>query len=143
MTTTHDNSPLAPALQAHLRIARPTRSIAHLLPFYTTGLGFQVIGSFQDHAGFNGVMLGHPRLPYHLEFTEQHGHDPGRAPTQDNLLVFYLPDGELWSAAVSNLEHIGCVSVQSYNPYWDAAGKTFEDADGYRVVLWNGAWAPF
>jgi hypothetical protein len=30
--------------------------------------------------------------------------------------------------------------VQSFNPYWDQHGKTFEDPDGYRVVLQNAAW---
>lgn len=132
-------------MQAHLRIARPTRSISALLPFYTTGLGFQVNGSFEQHAGFNGVMLGHSSLPYHLEFTEQEGHDPGRAPTQENLLVFYLPKKEEWRNCVEKMESAGFAPVKSYNPYWDAddQGKTFEDADGYRVVIWNGAWTAF
>jgi hypothetical protein len=135
----------SPILQAHLRVARPTRSIPALLPFYTVGLGFSVIGSFAQHAGFNGVMLGHPSLPYHLEFTEQDGHDPGRAPTQDNLLIFYLPGIEDFRAAVARMEEAGFSKVKSYNPYWDAGGqgKTFEDADGYRAVLWNGSWEAF
>ena len=30
--------------------------------------------------------------------------------------------------------------VASYNPYWDRSGRTFEDVDGYRVVLENEAW---
>ena len=30
--------------------------------------------------------------------------------------------------------------VPSYNPYWDQYGKTFEDPDGYRVVLANRTW---
>lgn len=133
-----------PIMQAHLRVARPTRSISSLFPFYIAGLGFQIIGSFEQHTGFNGVMLGHPSLPYHLEFTEEKGHDPGRAPTQENLLVFYLPKKEEWDAAVAKTEGAGFEPVKSYNPYWDAdgKGKTYEDTDGYRVVLWNGGWAP-
>ncbi|CAO2654405.1 Nn.00g111380.m01.CDS01 [Neocucurbitaria sp. VM-36] len=129
-------------LKAHLRIARPTPSITALLSFYTAGLGFQIIGSFTQHAGFDGVMLGHPTLPYHLEFTTQEGHDPGRAPTKDNLLVFYLPEKEEWQKAVGRLQKAGFDAVESWNPYWDAEGKgkTFEDADGWRIVLWNGAW---
>ncbi|KZM26157.1 uncharacterized protein EKO05_0000454 [Ascochyta rabiei] len=135
----------SPVAQAHLRIVRPTRSISALLPIYTTGLGFQIIGSFEKHAGFNGAMLGHSSLPYHLEFTEEEGHDPGRAPTKENLLVFYLPDIEDWMRAVKKMEKAGFESAESYNPYWDAEGqgKTFEDADGYRVVLWHGGWSPF
>jgi hypothetical protein len=27
--------------------------------------------------------------------------------------------------------------VASFNPYWDRSGRTFEDSDGYRVVLQN------
>jgi hypothetical protein len=26
-------------------------------------------GRFEDHAGFDGVMLGEPGAPYHFEFT--------------------------------------------------------------------------
>jgi hypothetical protein len=31
--------------------------------------------------------------------------------------------------------------VPSFNPYWAMPGRTFEDANGYRVVLQNPAWA--
>jgi hypothetical protein len=31
--------------------------------------------------------------------------------------------------------------VPSFNPYWDRAGRTFEDPDGYRVVLQNAPWS--
>jgi hypothetical protein len=30
--------------------------------------------------------------------------------------------------------------VKSYNPWWDDDGQTFEDIDGYRVVLHNKRW---
>jgi hypothetical protein len=30
--------------------------------------------------------------------------------------------------------------VRSLNPYWDAHGSTFEDFEGYRVVLYNRSW---
>ncbi|KAH8724396.1 hypothetical protein GQ44DRAFT_727756 [Phaeosphaeriaceae sp. PMI808] len=131
-----------PILTAQVRIARPTNSISSLLPFYTTGLGFTITGSFTQHAGFDGVMLGHPDLPYHLEFTTQEGHDAGRAPSKDNLLVFYLPVEEEWNGAVARMEGAGYSAVKSWNPYWDGEekGKTFEDADGWRVVLFNEAW---
>lgn len=131
-----------PILQAHLRIARPTKSIQDLLPFYVDGLRFEKTCSFTQHDGFDGVMLGHPSLPYHFEFTTENGHDPGRAPTKDNLLVFYLPVKEDWQSAVARMEKAGHQAVKSWNPYWDAEGKgkTFEDADGWRIVLWNGGW---
>jgi len=34
----------------------------------------------------------------------------------------------------------GHAPVPSFNPYWDVDGKTFEDPDGYRVVVQHAAW---
>jgi catechol 2,3-dioxygenase-like lactoylglutathione lyase family enzyme len=123
-----------------LRIARPTDHWDALLRFYRDGLGLELLGSFEDHDGFDGMMLGAPGAPYHFEFTRQKGHIVGPAPTQDNLVVFYLPDTAQWQAAVARMEAHGFAPVPSYNPYWDRAGKTFEDPDGYRVVLQNAEW---
>lgn len=122
---------------AHLRIARPTNNLDGLLPFYRDGLGFEVVDQFTDHEGFDGIMLSCKAAGYHLEFTRAHGHDGGRAPTRDNLLVFYLPDTDAFKEAVKRMEQCGFPSVTSFNPYWDHCGKTFEDPDGYRVVLAN------
>lgn len=125
---------------AHIRFARPTDNIAALLPFYQEGLGFVVLASFEDHEGFDGVMLGHPDAPYHLEFTHHRGHTVGKAPSRDHLMVFYLPDPEAWEQAVARMEQAGFTPAPSYNPYWDLRGQTFEDPDGYRVVLQQAAW---
>ena len=125
----------------HLRVARPSDNLDALLAFYRDGLGFALLGSFHDHAGFDGMMLGHPAWPYHLEFTRYHGHPVGRAPTQDHLLVFYLPDPDEWNAAVERMRARGFEPVPYFNPYWDVHGKTFEDPDGYRVVLQNADWS--
>lgn len=123
-----------------LRVARPTDDIAALLPFYRDGLGLKVLGSFEDHGGFDGVMLGLPGVLYHFEFTRRRGHQVGRAPTQDNLVVFYLPALSEWTDAVERMKRAGFHPRESYNPYWDVAGATFEDPDGYRVVLQHAAW---
>ncbi|KAK2612273.1 hypothetical protein QQS21_001699 [Conoideocrella luteorostrata] len=120
---------------AHLRVARPTDDIDALLPFYCDGLGFEILLRFKEHEGFNGIMVGHRSAGYHLEFTSTKGHTAGVAPTQDNLLVFYLPDPTEFRSAVTRMEDKGFNSVTSFNPYWDRCGKTFEDPDGYRVVL--------
>ena len=86
-----------------LRVARPSDDLDALLRFYRDGLGFIVLDRFADHDGFDGVMLGHPRASYHLEFTMKRGHRAGRAASQDNLLVFYLPDAAEWRAAVERM----------------------------------------
>ena len=123
-----------------MRVARPTDNLAAIAEMYAKGLGFAVLAEFKDHRGFDGVILGHPRQPYHIEFTSQRGHKVGKAPTQDHLLVFYVPDKDQWEAGGAQMISAGFHEVPSYNPYWDLQGKTFEDIDGYRVVLQNAPW---
>jgi hypothetical protein len=122
-----------------LRIARPTDHLAAIAEMYATGLDFTVLAQFEDHDGFDGVILGHPQHPYHLECTTQRGHPVGRAHTKDHLLVFYLPDHGEREARCAQMLAAGFVRVPSYNPYWDVRGRTFEDLDGYRIVLQNAA----
>ena len=127
---------------AKLRVARPSDNLDALLRFYGQGLGLTVLYRFEEHDGFDGVMLGREGAPYHFEFTRKHGHVAGRAPTEDNLLVFYLPDKDEWLAAIRRMRVAGFEPVPSFNPYWDRQGVTFEDPDGYRIVLQNEAWCP-
>ncbi|HET9149447.1 MAG TPA: VOC family protein [Alphaproteobacteria bacterium] len=122
-----------------LRVARPTDNLDKLLRFYRDGLGLDVLYRFEGHDGFDGVMLGRNGAPYHFEFTRKRGHPAGRAPTQDNLLVFYHTDAADWRAAVRRMRDTGIAPVPAFNPYWDRNGVTFEDPDGYRIVLQNAA----
>jgi hypothetical protein len=126
--------------RAHLRIARPTDRLDEVVTFYLKGLGFDELASFKDHDGFDGVILGHAGAGYHLEFTHTRGHSVGSSPSQDHLLVFYLPDTEEWHAAIRQMESLRILSVPAFNPYWDKQGKSYEDPDGYRVVFQNSAW---
>jgi catechol 2,3-dioxygenase-like lactoylglutathione lyase family enzyme len=123
--------------QTVLRVARPTDHLDEVIRFYREGIGLSILGSFEDHQGFDGVMLGLPGATYHLEFTRKHGHSAGRAPTQDNLLVFYISDKQEWLNATERMAAAGYESVASFNPYWDRLGQTYEDPDGYRVVIQN------
>jgi len=125
---------------ANLRVARPTDDLAAVVRFYRDGLGLDVLYEFKDHGGFDGVMLGRAGAGYHLEFTRKAGHRAGKAPTEDSLLVFYLPDRAEWQRAIDRLLQHGHQPVRAFNPYWDRHGKTFADPDGYRVVLQNAAW---
>ena len=124
-----------------IRIARPTDHLAAISKMYINGLGFKLLGTFEDHNGFDGVIIGHEEHLYHLEFTHHRGATVGRAPTQDNLLVFYVPDKAEWEACCQSMLLAGFIEVKSYNDYWDVAGKTFEDVDGYRVVMQNRSWS--
>ncbi len=131
---------VTPLASAHLRVARPTDRLQEVVSFYCNALGFKVLGSFADHDGFDGVMLGHERSGYHLEFTTKRGHHAGAVPSQDHLLVFYVPDASQWQAVVDHIESLGCAAVPSFNPYWDMNGRTYEDPDGYRIVIQKAAW---
>ena len=85
-------------------------------------------------------MLGREGAPYHFEFTKKRGHRAGRAPALDHLLVLYHPAAADWGAAVQRMRDAGFEPVASFNPYWDRQGVTFEDPDGYRVVLQSSSW---
>jgi len=127
-------------MQHHLRIARPVSDLAASQAMYCRGLGLKVVGSFEDHEGFDGVMLGAEDAGYHLEFTRCRSHPLVPAPTPEDLAVFYIPSLPEWQEACASMVAAGFRQVASFNPYWDVRGRTYEDHDGYRVVLQNAGW---
>ena len=124
----------------HMRIARPVASLEVASRMYIRGLGLKKIADFTDHDGFSGVMLGREGLQWHMELTLCHHHPVKPAPTEEDLLVLYYPEREEWEQVCSNMLSAGFEAVQAFNPYWDANGRTFVDADGYRVVIQNRGW---
>jgi hypothetical protein len=108
---------------------------------YRSGLGLRIVGSFEDHEGFDGVMLGLAGSGYHFEFTRHRTHPVAPAPTAEELVVFYLPSKIEWQAACARMLAAGFTRVASFNPYWDERGRTYADPDGYRVVLQRAEWS--
>jgi len=43
---------------AQVRVARPTDQLAEIETFYSTDLGLPVLYRFENHAGYDGVMVG-------------------------------------------------------------------------------------
>jgi YycE-like N-terminal domain/YycE-like C-terminal domain len=125
----------------HLRIARPVTDPAASQAMYCHGLGLSVLGSFEDHEGFDGVMLGTDGAGYHFEFTYCRTHPLVPRPTAEDLLVLYLPSLPEWLEACARMSAAGFKRVSSFNPYWDIRGRSYEDRDGYRVVLQNAQWS--
>ncbi len=123
-----------------LRVTRPTNDLSGLRRFYIDGLGLSVLAEFNDHAGFDGLILGDKAAVYHLEFTREHQVSAPRAPSKEMLLVFYLPEEAQFSAAVARMRAAGAMEVEPANPYWGRFGVSFEDPDGYRIVLQQAAW---
>lgn len=122
-----------------IRVARPTHQLEAIKRFYQDGLELKEIGSFKDHDGYEGVMLGMPDASCHLEFTSHVGGSPCPAPTKDNLLVFYVADKSARDAMALKLVNMGFPIVEPENSYWLKDGVTIEDPDGWRVVLMNKA----
>ena len=124
----------------HIRIARPVGDITGSTTMYCQGLGLRVLGSFEDHDGFDGVMLGFEGSNVHFEFTHCRTHPVVPQPTAEDLFVLYIPEESEWRAACNKMSVAGFKPVRSLNPYWEEQGRTYEDPDGYRVVLQRAAW---
>jgi hypothetical protein len=80
-------------------------------------------------------MLGLPEHQYHLEFTQHPDIAPCEAPTRDNLLVFYFKNHAEITQLKQSLESLGYSTVAPENQYWADKSITFEDPEGWRVVL--------
>ena len=120
---------------AQVRIARPTDRLEAVVAFYRDALALPILGSFRDHDGYDGVMLGLPGKACHLEFTRHRDGSPCPAPSRDNLLVLYIPDEADFERARARIEAQGHHPVEPENPYWRGKSLTYEDPDGWRVVL--------
>ncbi|WP_245872314.1 VOC family protein [Brucella pituitosa] len=123
------------AIPVQIRFARPTDKFSEVVTFYRDGLGLPELGSFADHAGYNGIMLGLPGKSAHLEFTEHQAGSPCRAPSEDNLLVIYITDENAYERLNRRMQGKGYAPVKPENPYWIDHSFTYEDPDGWRVVI--------
>jgi catechol 2,3-dioxygenase-like lactoylglutathione lyase family enzyme len=114
-----------------LRVARHTERLEEVVRFYRDDLGLPELGRFEDHAGYAGVFLDIPGTSAHLELTSG-GRHSAPEPHPESLLVFYMRDDEAVRAIADRL---GSAPVRPANPYWAEHGLSFEDPDGFRVVL--------
>ncbi|HEY7151789.1 MAG TPA: VOC family protein [Solirubrobacterales bacterium] len=129
---------MSPATPMRLRIARHTERLDELVRFYRDRLGLREIGGFRDHDGYEGVFLEVLGTGAHLELTAGGSHG-APVPHPESLLVLYLGDEEAVAAVSARL---GADPVTPANPYWAEHGITFEDPDGFRVVLVPERWEP-
>lgn len=116
-----------------LRVARHTNNLENIEAFYITILGFERLGGFQDHNGYDGVFIGKPNLGWHFEFTQSddlvnHTFD------EDDIIVLY-PETILEYTTLIHSISTNISFITSKNPYWNQNGKMFLDPDGYRIVI--------
>ena len=119
-----------------LRVARHTEQLDAVVAFYRDGIGLTEVGGFRDHEGYDGVFLAVPGTEAHLELTAGGPHG-APAPHPESLLVLYLGDEDAVRTAA---ERLAVAPVEPANPYWAEHGLTFEDPDGFRVVLVPERW---
>jgi catechol 2,3-dioxygenase-like lactoylglutathione lyase family enzyme len=119
-----------------VRFTRPTAKYDEVLVFYRDHLGLPVLAQWRGHHGYDGVVLGLPGTPVHMELL-QHGRPPRiPEPHPENQLVLYLRGPEAVTTAARRLAEYGHSPVSAANPYWPEHGALlFEDPDGWLVVL--------
>ncbi len=117
-----------------LRVARHTNNLQRLIDFYTTHLELQVLGSFKDHAGYNGVFLGIKDTTWHLEFTEDKT-SPNHHADEDDLLVFYFSSEQERGRIKQLFFDSNVPELSPKNPYWKQNGIYVKDPDGFGIML--------
>jgi catechol 2,3-dioxygenase-like lactoylglutathione lyase family enzyme len=116
------------------RIARHTTDLNRIIDFYGRILGLKILGQFKDHDNYNGVFLGLPDADWHLEFTVSDT-VPVHNPDDDDLLVFYATSLDEFRNIKEKFVINRVKYVAPKNPHWAKNGITFEDPDGFRIVL--------
>jgi catechol 2,3-dioxygenase-like lactoylglutathione lyase family enzyme len=118
------------------RFARHTNNLEKLKTFYTTILGLEVLGSFENHNNYDGIFIGKQNLDWHLEFTQSDEVVEFNF-NEDDILVFYPENIFEYDLLIKNINKNNISFKESKNPYWNVNGKMILDPDGYRIILSN------
>ena len=119
-----------------LRCARHTNDLKSITDFYTEILGLELLFSFENHNGYNGIFLGKSGQSWHLEFTSSatqavHTFD------EEDLLVFYPTDQEEYNQIINRIDLNGIKKEKPVNPFWIENGVMIKDPDGFGVIVSN------
>lgn len=116
------------------RFARHTNDLEQIKSFYIAILGFELLGTFENHNGYDGVFIGKSNENWHLEFTktkEVISFDF----KEDDILVFYPESKMEFDLLVHKLQSHEIEFIKAKNPYWNENGKMILDPDGYRILI--------
>lgn len=116
------------------RFARHTNNLEQLKSFYIDVLGFELLGGFENHSGYDGIFIGNPDENWHLEFTKSDEVVTFNF-SEEDILVFY-PNTKLEFEVIHDKLLANKIEfIEAKNPYWNENGKMILDPDGYRVVI--------
>ncbi|MHA3788842.1 VOC family protein [Flavobacterium hauense] len=116
------------------RAARHTDNPDPITTFYTEILGLEILGSFKDHNGYDGVFIGQPRADWHLEFTTS-AEPAHHQPDEDDLLVFYPASAAEYTTITARFAKHNIPTAEPKNPYWKVNGTLYKDPDGFGVMI--------
>lgn len=117
------------------RTAWQTERLEECVRFYHELVGLPVLGRFEDHAGYDGVILGLPDSRAQLELTTHRRGSPASPSAPDDLLVLYLDDRGAADAIALRCRDAGLEEVLPDNPYWEGRAALLRDPDGRTLVL--------
>lgn len=118
------------------RFARHTNNLEQIKSFYIDVLGFQLLGSFENHNGYDGVFIGRTNENWYLEFTksEEIIHFDFN---EDDVLVFYPNNKTKFDFIMNKIQSTKIELIKAKNSYWNENGKMIIDPDGYRIIISN------
>ncbi len=123
-----------------LRFARHSNNLEKIKFFYVNILGFELLGSFENHDNYDGIFIGKPNLEWHLEFTKSNEIVSFNFGEED-YLVFY-PENEIeYQLIIDRISQNQIEFIESKNPYWNdskvSGGKLILDPDGFGIIISN------
>ena len=116
------------------RYTRHSKNINRAIDFYGRVLGLKVLGELRNCKNYYSVFLGLPGESWHLEFIAS-DEGPANCPDENDLLVFYAESAGEFNIIKERFILNRVKRVEPKNPYWERNGITFEDPDGYRIVI--------
>jgi catechol 2,3-dioxygenase-like lactoylglutathione lyase family enzyme len=116
------------------RFARHTNDLEQIKSFYIDILGFELLGGFENHNGYDGVFIGKSNENWHLEFTKTKEVICFDF-KEDDTLVFYPESKMEFDLLINKLQSHEIEFIKAKNPYWNENGKMILDPDGYRILI--------
>ncbi|MEO8517126.1 MAG: VOC family protein [Flavobacterium sp.] len=120
----------------NLRVARHTNNLDLIKSFYIDILGFELLGSFENHDNYDGVFIGKPNVGWHFEFT-QSNEKAKHISDEDDIIVLYPKTIEEYNKLIDTISNNNITFISSKNPYWNENGKMILDPDGFRIIITN------
>ena len=101
-----------------LRFARHTNNLEKIKSFYIDILGFDLLGSFENHDNYDGIFVGKPNLDWHLEFTKSNEIVNFNF-NEEDYLVFYPEDQDKYQTIIERISENNIEFIKSKNLYWN------------------------